>query len=343
MSNIYFNTLLNIKLSHEFHTDGLCNELNIIPTDSTKKLLNRFGLLFKKTNSGAILLYESTDGSPNMKIPIENDLKFTFQFSVVNSSFITFTDLDFSNQILTLYYFNNLQPTISGNEHTLVDSKLPAPIKLVSQRLRLVKADATVNYALLKNSKNESTRYFFNSDFDERTIDLTDFPFGKYTIDQFDQAHNKLGNTFTFFYSKEINAPKLFGTCELFIDKNYDLANPISFLFNFKSRPTIWRYKILTKPSSPPLTAADVNAATLAVKHEPENPADEILFKSASGTDPVIILSKDKVKLKEKGYDKIRLKKNSETLISSLPNANLTKLEKDGSDWLSDIYVYVYV
>lgn len=343
MSNIFFNTLLKINLSHEYHADGLCNELRIIPTQSTIHLLNRFGILIKNTISGAVLLYESPDGSPGMKIPIENEMKLTFQFSTSNPVFINYTDADFSNETLTVFYFNNLNPTINGQNHTILDSKLTAPLKLENRLLKVMKINSTAKFILIKNINDESVKYYFDNQFDELKVNLSDFSPGKYKLEQFDSTHTKIGNTYTYYYNNEITVRNTLGVFELFIDENYDPANPVSFLFNFKSRPTFWRYKILKNTSTPPLTIDNINAATLSVKHEPENPADEIIFESAIGTDPITIISQSTVKLKEKGYDKIRLKKNSEILISNLPNASVEKLEIDGSDWLSDIYVYVYV
>ncbi|HEY9115528.1 MAG TPA: hypothetical protein VIN10_12585 [Bacteroidales bacterium] len=343
MSSIFFNTLLKINLSHEYHADGLCNELNIIPTQSSRHLLNRFGIFFKNTNSGAVLLYESPDGSLGMKIPIENELKLTFQFSPTNPAFLNYTDADFSNEPLTVFYFNNLNPSINGQNHTILESKIVAPLNLETRLLKVKKINADAKFILVKNIKGESEKYYFDSQFDELKVNLSDFSPGKYTLEQFDSAHNKIGNTYTYYYSDEITAQNLTGIFELFIDENYDPANPLNFLFNFKSRPTFWRYKILKNSSTPPLNIDNINAATISVKHEPENPADEIIFKAAAGTDPIIIQSENTIKLKEKGYDKIRLKKNSEILISNMPNANVDTLQIDGINWLSDIYVYVYV
>jgi hypothetical protein len=343
MSNIFFKTLLRINFSHEYHADDSCKELEIIPTQSTHNLLSRYGILFKKTNKGAVLLYESPDGGPGMKIPIESELKMAFQLSPTNPAFLNYTDADFSNEAISLFYFNNLNPAINEHKHTILDSKLTAPLKMETRQLKVKKINSTAKFILIKNIKDESVKYTFDSQFDELKVNLFDFPTGKYTLEQFDSAHNKIGNTYTYYYNDEFADRKVLGIFELFIDENYNPANPVSFLFDFKSRPTWWRYKILKNPSTPPLVIDNLTAATISVKHDPENPADEIVFKSATGTDPITIVSQSAVKLKEKGYDKIRLKKNSEILISNLPNASVEKLQNDGSSWLSDIYVYVYV
>lgn len=341
MSNIYFKPLLKIVLSHEYQADGMCNELEIAPTQSANILLNRFGIFFKKTNLGAILLYESIDGSPAMKLPIEKEMKLTFRLTATNPAFITYTDAEFSKDINTAYYFNNLNPIINGQNHTILDNKLVAPVKIESKLLTISKTHSTAKFILIKNNNNETVKYFFSSPLEELKVLLSDFPEGKYTLEQFDLAHNKIGNTYTYYYMNENPAGNLFGIFELFIDENYDPTAPVSYLINFKSRPTIWRYKIFKNPTTPPLTIDSINAATLSVKHEPENPADEIIFQSASGNSPITIVSQSTIKMKDKGYDKIRLKKDSEILISNLPNASVDKLESDGSNWLSDIYVYV--
>lgn len=343
MSNIYFNTLLKISLSHEYHADGLCNELEIKPTRSTLSLLNKYGILFKKTGSGATLLYESPDGSTTMKVPVEEELKFTFLFTVNNPAFYTFSDIEFGSEPLSTFYFNNLNPVINGQNHTILDSKLTSPIKLETRLLTVNKLDSTVKFFIIKNIKDEEFKYYFDIKSGESKVRLSDFLPGKYTIEQFDFSHNKVGTTYTYYYNDEIFSSNLLGVIELFIDSSFNPANPVTYLFNFKSRPTIWRYNILKKPATPSLTSDNITAATISVKHEPDNPADEIIFKPPTGTDPIVILSNNAVKMKEKGYDKIRLKRNTEILISNLPNSSAEKIENDGSNWLSDIYVYVYV
>lgn len=343
MSSIYFNTLLKIQFSHEFYTDKNCKDLKIIPTQSTRNLLERFGILFKNKKNGAVLLYESPDGSLTMKIKIEKQLKLIFQFEQINTHFNIFTDTDSKNGLLKFYYFNNLNPVINGADHILLNGVALEPLTLCNKLLKVEKVSPSSKYIIIKDINDQKTKYFFHTDFNELKIELTDFEFGKYTLEQFDDTHNKLGESYTFYYSNDLTSSKLFGIFELFINNTYDLSNPINHVFNFKSRPIFYRYKILKKTSSPPVIIDNINASTLLIKHEPENPADEILFEAATGSDPIVIKSQSLIKLKEKGIEKIRLKKNNETLIANLPSASANKLENDGSNWFSDIYVYVYV
>jgi hypothetical protein len=129
----------------------------------------------------------------------------------------------------------------------------------------------------------------------------------------------------------------------VFLDDTYDPMNPVNYIFNFKSRETYWRYNILKNEANPPVTVDDINSSTLSIQHEPDNPADEINFAVASGSDPIVIHSADEVKLTEEGFDKIRLYKNGDILLSNLPNPTADQIDFSGGAWVSNIYVYVYV
>lgn len=343
MSNIIFNKLMSIDLMHEFYANGICNDLIITPSPSSQTILRNYGILFKSATKGAVLLYESPDESGTAKLPIDKKLKLTFFFNSCNSFFTNFTQLDFSNEPGSLYYFNNLSPAISGQNHTIVDSGLTAPIPLITKDLKVIKKSGLVKYILLTDLAGLNTKLLFPPEQDDFVIKLSETGAGPYTIKQYDNTDSQVGTSFHFYYNNELKGQIPFAVFELHIDKTYDVSNPINLVFKFKSRETFWRYKILKNKAGTPLSTDDFTSTTLSVDHEPDNPADKIDFQNPSGTNPIIIKSVGKIKLRETGYDKIRLYKNSNILNSNLPNPSAKKIEHEGTDWYSDIYVYVYV
>jgi len=343
MSNIIFNKLMSIDLMHEFYTNGICKDISIAPSPSAQTILNNYGILLKSTAKGAVLLYESTDGSGTAKFPLDKKLKLTFFLSSGDSYFTNFTQLDYSDEPSSLYYFNNQGPAISGQNHTIVDSGLQAPVALIRKDLKVTKNSNVVNYLQLTRLAGQIRKFLFSSEQDELVLKLSGLGEGRYTIKQFDSTDTQVGTSLHFYYKNDLKGETPLAVFELFIDGTYDMANPVNFIFNFKSRETFWRYKILKNKAGTPLSSDDFTSASLSINHEPDNPVDEIKFSDPSGSNPIIIKSVGKIKLKETGYDKIRLYKNSNILKSNLPNPSAKKLEHEGTDWYSDIYVYVYV
>ena len=329
---------------HDYYIDGLCNDLSIQVSRSTQSLLNNYGILFKLTSMGAVLLFESTDEAGTAKIPIEEPLKLTFFYSSNSSYFTNFTNVSFGTRAVSLYYFNNKSPIENGQNHTIHEGILDIPVALIIKDLKLTKSASNVSYIVLTDIDNNDFRTTFGPDQDEASIKLSNYNSGLFELRQYDITDIQIGTTFTFYYNREASGSLPFSVFELFIDDSYDTANPINFIFNFESRPTYWRYNILKKEASNPITEDDLNADSLSIIHKPEDELDTILFNDASGSDPIVIRSTNQIKLKQKGVDKIGLFKSITTpIILNLTNPAPDKLEKEGDDWYSDIYVNIYV
>jgi len=345
MASIIFKKLFNISLKHEFYEDETCNDVMLEPTQDTISKLRNYGLIFKNLANGGIVLFEAekSNGTTVPKIPIDSSLKFTFQFNLINRSFQNFTDIVSGSNPRSIYYFNNLSASVSGQVQTILNSQVADPISLYDKSLMVEKETTSIHYILLTDIESKIFKYYFKPGSNNLVVDLSEIPKGKYDVAQFDINDSQTGSITEIYCDPEVAGNLPFGVFEVFIDETYDVEDPATFLFNFKSRQTQWRYKVLKNIASPPLGTDDFNATTLSVVHEPDNPADKIIFNAATGTDPIIIGSQSIIKLKEKSVDKIRLKKNGDNLISNLPNASADKLEHNGTNWITDIYVYVYV
>lgn len=344
MSNIIFNKLMNINLLHEYYANGICTDLQIKASSETQVLIRQYGLLFKPTNLGAIMLYESIDDLGTPKISIDEPLKLTFLLSANSSFFTNFTEADFSTIPATVYHFSNKNSGVieSGNDFTITQGKLNKPLPLITKFLKVNKS-GSANYVLLLDTENKATKIFFDPDEDVLTIDMAKFESGTYEFKQFTAADTEIGSSSTMYYNKSLSGTIPFAVFEIFLDENSMDALPINFIFNLKSRETFWRYKVLVKESVPPTSDYTIDSSNVSIIHTPHE-GDPISFEAASDSEPIIIRSTDKVKLKEKGVDQIGLYRGEDNiLISSLPNPSPLKLEKVGNDWYSDIYVYVYV
>jgi len=345
MSSIVFNKLLNINLMHEFYANGVCGDLVVQTSAQTKSLLGSYGTIFKQTNLGAVLLYEAEDEVGTPKIPIENPIKLSFLFLSNSSYFTNFTDVDFSDESSAVFYLSNNDPGIivSGNDFTIVNGKLNQPIPIITRNFKVTKSSNAVSYAILTDENNIDSRITANDDQEMVTVNIAGYKDGKFELKQYDTADTQVGEPYVFYYNDQLSGVLPFAVFELFLDSGNTINLPLTFNFNFKSRETYWRYKVLVKEAIPPTSDFTVNSSTLSISHTPHD-GDTLSFESATGSDPIIIRSSDKIKLKEQGFEQIGLYHgNDNILISNLPNPNPAKLEKAGTDWYSDIYVYVYI
>ncbi len=110
-----YATFFEINFSHSYYTDGKFHELVVSPTSACTSLMKRFGLLFRRTDSGLVVLY-NVDFWERANL-IENQLKeieglvCEFGFHSQNVSFSNFTDLP-ENNLNTLIFSNK---GVSGN------------------------------------------------------------------------------------------------------------------------------------------------------------------------------------------------------------------------------------
>jgi hypothetical protein len=346
MSSITYNKLFTIRLMHEYYADNVCKDFIIRPTTSTQKLLRNYGILFKSLANGAVLLYEASDNSGTPKFPIDTAIGLRFGLYLQNPLFPNFTDVTFSSDTSAIHYFNNLNPAIAGQEHTIIDyaTKISAPLPLTTKWLNLIKEDPSAAYVVLKDADDTTYKLGFNKTLDELKVDMSNYFEGTYSVQQYNKSGTPLGSSHTFYYNKDLNGKMPYALFEVFLDDSYNPVNPVTYLFNFKSRETIWRYNILKNEASPPTTSGDFDVAKLKITHEPDVNADKITFLAdTNSSNPITFTSSEKVKFSEKSFDKIRLYKNSSILLTNLPNATADKLNFDGGSWVSDIYVYVYV
>lgn len=94
MSNTY-EKLVQLKFTHDYYSDGLCPDLEMLPTSDTLKLLKGYRLLFgpksKFSKSEYVVLQENVSGAPLLTLP--DSYKMRFYLSLKSSDFLNFSDL----------------------------------------------------------------------------------------------------------------------------------------------------------------------------------------------------------------------------------------------------------
>lgn len=91
-----YRRLYCLQLEHEYYPDGKCSCIDVRINPSSKELLRRRGLIFKKTKENEWCLFGNKEGAEC----VGTDTLF-FDFYMLDSSFVYYTD------------FKNLKPTES--------------------------------------------------------------------------------------------------------------------------------------------------------------------------------------------------------------------------------------
>lgn len=86
-------TLFSLQLRHDYHPDGVCRGLDIVPTTATQRLLDRYRLrLLPRPGGVAVAALTGADGkSPWIALP--RDEVFGFDLSLLDPAFARYTDL----------------------------------------------------------------------------------------------------------------------------------------------------------------------------------------------------------------------------------------------------------
>ncbi len=339
MGKIKFQKFLSVFLTHDYYKDNLCKDFEIIPSASTSQILKDFGILFKPHNSGAIFINEvvTDNGVDAPKFPIIGQYKLQLYFVLKNNYFQSFTDLEFSSKPVSIYYFNNLTPSISGQDYTISDSKLDEPIEFKNSNFKVEKATQNVVRIVLKGENSLSFEFPFKSTESNLEIDISVLPTGKYTLNQYNIG-DSIVNTSEVYIDTQQLTRAVFAVFEVFIDETNNGALPVNYLFNFKSREVYWRYKLVKKVGS---SINGSSSVTPVIVHGDTGPS-KIVFDPPVGSDPIIYITTSAIKLKQSGIKNIQLKKGNNVVVSDLPNASVFTLGIDNNKWYSDIYVYYY-
>ena len=94
MSRVY-QTLTALELLHDFYASGACEDLVVMPSAETLRMLQKYRLIWgtktRLTKSSYTLLQETVDGVPLFAVPERT--QFRFALKLTNKSFFNFTDL----------------------------------------------------------------------------------------------------------------------------------------------------------------------------------------------------------------------------------------------------------
>lgn len=87
---VKYHRLCRVVLTDQFHSDGRCTDLRLVPTAACRRVLTSFRMVFKiDVDGGSISIAVGPDDAPLISLP--QDLELTFNLRVENPDFFQVT------------------------------------------------------------------------------------------------------------------------------------------------------------------------------------------------------------------------------------------------------------
>jgi hypothetical protein len=109
-----YQTLFDIRIAHDYFTDGICPCLDFVPTDETLRTMRNTGLLMRRSTQGLWLAYDR-DRQDALQLQLATDaegLDLVFKLYAADPQFRTYTE-PFAESIQGLLYFTNQGLTVA--------------------------------------------------------------------------------------------------------------------------------------------------------------------------------------------------------------------------------------
>jgi hypothetical protein len=355
--NIKYDILFQVDLIHTYYRRK-GSDFIVEPTERTRSLLNRYGLLFKKTQAGFVVLYEvNADGSGGTKAvrPVEEDLVLSFATTSASPYVLNYSDLPLDRPNERIYRFHNVRENRQNNLLLLsADTAKPAVTgqDLVPLRPCLfhhaiaaaVPLEIELKHELLGTVVN--TRIAPVEGVVDIPVDVRRFSPGMFQLKAGGQS------ALSFYAGDELTAAPVFGMVDIFHTAAVPAASrfadangrvtPRTYTVRFNHRETYWRYNVALKYD------ASIDEQDLSVQH----PDGTVTFRREAvqetpGQGKIIsFLSNKALALQEQPVQNIILGRktngNQRTLMKDLPNAPITSLARGAAgEFISDMYIFL--
>ncbi len=242
---VKYHKLFEVNFYHQFYDAITSKDFEIKPLPNTQVLLQSFGIIYKQTNRGFILLYKEENERlfENLKKVITLD----FGIRLKNKNFETFTKV-FPSSESKKYLFSNRW--IISPEKTEVD------------RINLHK-DSFINENSVCLSSYKSIVLSDLLEINEVLLELNNETIFEGELNKFQTTANVLGDEFGIYDvkspDKEPNQllylpnsfSNTFGIIDLVIGgdhSGFDKVKGSDYQINFDSRKTQWNYFFISRP-----------------------------------------------------------------------------------------------
>lgn len=92
MSTIAYRPLAMVNVPHQYYKDGVCNDLQFVPTASTAKLMRKHRMFTKEVNGGIFLFFKYDPSTSEADVPSISEVVFQFAVTLKNQRLLAVTD-----------------------------------------------------------------------------------------------------------------------------------------------------------------------------------------------------------------------------------------------------------
>ena len=354
--NIRYDILFQVNIVHGYYEQKGSNFI-IQPTRRTFRLLDRYGLQFRRTGNGFIVLYETKNrGSLGEAVrPIEEEIVLSFAIIAPDPYLLNYSDLPLKKPNEQIYRLHNMRDNNQNNLLLLTADQANAalsPLDLVTLKpVKFTHAFSTTNpveIEIIHELLGSVARAYLEpvDDVVNIPVDVQRFPPGLVRL-------NVDGTTIVTFYAdSELDREPVFGVVDLVHRDSVPAASRYAdakgivskktYTIQINNRKTTWRYNLALKYET------NIDENDLIVEHPDHTVTFTRRTTQTADQGKILMFSSNRpLAIQEQPVQSITLKRkkngNEKTLIKHLPNPTVSSLNSGStqSDYISDMYIYL--
>jgi hypothetical protein len=249
--NIQYNTLFSINLRHNYYTNGLCPDFDIVPTAECQANLRRFGLGAKRIGGVLLVYFEQSVATAKPRLKLTDWTRFSFMMQLKQFDFYNYTVLP---NVSKPFFFSNLNEngvekavptegsilskTIAPDAGDLMDIKTNAftvnhPLGTTEVKVSILRPQ--VGFQLAKTIEAQPLTA-------STSVNLPDFQNGLVKIE------TNSSPTPQYLYSDVgVAAVRPFGIIDIWKGAATNYNVPQIYTLNWTRKEDFWRYFIVKK------------------------------------------------------------------------------------------------
>jgi hypothetical protein len=239
--------LCSLLINHAYFSDAVCDNLSLIPDAATQQLMNDLHIVFRQTDEGWNLYYDTENYQPAMLSSFAG-LKLSFTLNSSDTCFLNYTQLpSFTNA--SALYFSNVN---KAKSNSTASPFLLTAAKYAGSKEMVTLSPSTLTCPLSGKQNKIGLTDLFKNKINPSFTDTTSVVFrqlnGAYILTN-DQGSTPVYASDSTYRSKPMAIVEFY----LYLQGNaYTLFDegtiaPKNFIISFDSRSAKWRYYVINK------------------------------------------------------------------------------------------------
>jgi len=356
---IDFQKAFAVDIRHDYYPDDVCADFLISPTPDCQQQLLKYGLLFRETAAGFVVLYETTgsDGPAEPKRKINTPLALSFVLWAKAPFLLNYSNLPLNKTPDQIFYLSNRQKTLNSGQLLLTADAgsefLSAEdlLALRPQRFQVdIETDADSTLWEVIDPQGETVtrqRVVSNEGSSSYLVDLGSREPGRYLLRRDGSDHLQ------FYAADRLVSGFPFGLIEISVDatvnsdfnfvSNSGTVQFRNYLLKLQARKTTWEYYVVAKYETE-LEPADLR---VLLDDPPVTFSRQTTVTLADGSIAVPFIAGVELPLSQQPLKGITLRKKKgpstpRLVIDNLPNPSVSEvIPVTGDNVISRVYVYV--